>query len=169
MRKVYRLADRGLKHLESLPDGEQKGLFNVKMLVIKVHAAYKHGDEVPELVNRLQEAADAATGWGLHSEAVSALHARSWLQQWSNDARGASQTSLRAEEASRQADDITRCGQLANTGRCLLEVEQQISRAFILIDQAETMAKALYRISSSLSGPDPMRFVGTAISTAHVR
>ena len=117
--------------------------FNVKMLVIKVHAAYKHGDEVPELVDRLQEAADAATGCGLHNEAVSALHARSWLQQWSNDARGAGQTALQAEEASRKADDITRCGQLANTGRCLLEVEQQISRAFILIDQAETMAKTL--------------------------
>jgi hypothetical protein len=58
---------------------------------------------------------------GLHGEATSALHTRSWLQQWSNDARGAGQSTLRAEEASRKADQTTRCYQVANTGRCLLE------------------------------------------------
>ena len=86
--EAYRLAERGLKHLDGLPDGEQKVRFHVKLLVIKVHAAYKHGEEVPELVSRLQEAADTAMALGLHNEAVSALHARSWLQQWSNDTSG---------------------------------------------------------------------------------
>ncbi len=124
--EAYRLAERGLKHLDGLPDGEQKARFLVKLLVVKVHAAYKHGDEVPELLSRLQEAADTATALGLHNEAVSAHHARSWLQQWLNDTSGASQSALRAEEASRKADEITRCHQVANTGRCLLEVEQHI-------------------------------------------
>jgi class 3 adenylate cyclase len=141
--EAYRLAERGLKHLDGLPDGEQKARFHVKLLVVKVHAAYKHGDEVPGLVSRLQEATDTAITLGLHSEVISALHAISWLQQWSNDARGASQTSLRAEEASRKADEITCCQQVANTGRCLLEVEQQVSRALVLIDEAEVMARAL--------------------------
>jgi class 3 adenylate cyclase len=141
--EAYRLAERGLKHLDGLPDGEQKARFHVKLLVVKVHAAYKHGDEVPALVNDLQVAADTARAWGLHNEAVSALHARSWLLQWSNDASGASQSSLKAEEASRKADDITRCQQVANTGRCLLEVEQQISHALGLVSEAETMASTL--------------------------
>jgi len=141
--EAYRLAERGVRHLECLPEGERKVLFRVKLLVIKVHAAYRHGEEVPELVTALQEAADAAVIFGFHNEAVAALHARSWLQQWSNDATGASRTALRAAEASREADDTTRCYQMANTGRCLLEVEQQISRAFMMIDEAETMARAL--------------------------
>jgi hypothetical protein len=141
--EAYRLAERGLKHLDGLPDSEQKARFHVKLLVLKVHAAYKHGDEVPELVNRLQETADTARALGLHNEAVSALHARAWLQLWSNDARGASQTALNAEEASRKADEISRCHQIANTGRCLLEVEQQISRALLLIDEAEVAARTL--------------------------
>ena len=50
---------------------------------------------------------------------------------------------FRAEEASRKADEITRCQQIANTGRCLLEVEQQIPRALALVDEAETMARTL--------------------------
>ncbi len=141
--EAYRLAQSGLDHLESLPDGAQRVLFRVKLLTIKVYAAYKHGDEVPQLVDSLQEAADAAMKCGFHNEAVAALHVRSWLQQWSNDARGAGQTSVKAEEASRNADDSTRCYQMANTGRCLLEVEQQIPRALTLIEHAETMANRL--------------------------
>ncbi len=50
---------------------------------------------------------------------------------------------MKAEEASRNADNTTRCYQMANTGRCLLEVEQQIPRAFTLIDEAESMASSL--------------------------
>ncbi len=94
-------------------------------------------------MERLQHAADAAMILGLHNEATSALHTKSWLQQWSNDARGAGQSTLQAEEASRKADQTTRCFQVANTGRCLLEVEQQISRALAMVDEAAAMAKAL--------------------------
>ena len=50
--EAYRLAERGLRHLDCLPEGERKARFRVKLLVIKVHAAYRHGEEVPELVNR---------------------------------------------------------------------------------------------------------------------
>ena len=74
---------------------------------------------------------------------LGSLGSRAWLQLWSNDARGASQTALNAEEASRKADEISRCHQIANTGRCLLEVEQQISRALLLIDEAEVAARTL--------------------------
>jgi class 3 adenylate cyclase len=141
--EAYRLAERGLRHLECLPEGERKVLFHVKLLEIKVHAAYKHGEEAAGLAACLQAAADAAIIFGFHNEAVAALHAKSWLLQWSNDATGASRSALRAAEASRKADDTTRCYQMANTGRCLLEVEQQISRAFMTIDEAETMATVL--------------------------
>jgi tetratricopeptide (TPR) repeat protein len=58
-----------------------------------------------------------------------------------NDASGAGQTALKAEEVSRKADEITRCQQIANAGLCLLEVEEQIPRALVMIDEAETMAR----------------------------
>jgi len=141
--EAYRLAERGLTHLDSLPDGEQKVLFHVKLLVIKAHAAYRHGHEVTALIDRLQQAADTAATFGLHNEASSAFIASGWLQQWSNDLKGASGTALRAEEASRKGDQITHCYQVAQTGRCLLEVEQQVSRAFALVDEAEAMARTL--------------------------
>ena len=113
--EARRLAERGLTHLDGLPDGEQKVRFHIKLLVIKVHSSRRRGDEGPELAKRLQEAADAAITLGLHNEAVSALHdeAGSTLV---NDTRGASQVSLKAEEASRKADQITRCHQIAKPG-----------------------------------------------------
>jgi tetratricopeptide (TPR) repeat protein len=140
--EANRLAERGLTHLDSLPDGEQKVRFHIKLLVIKVHALYKQRDEVQALANELQEAADAAMTLGLHNEAVSALYAGSWLHYMSHDTKGASQTSLKAEEASRNADRITRCNQIANTSFCLLDVEQEIPRALEMIDEAETIARA---------------------------
>jgi tetratricopeptide (TPR) repeat protein len=141
--EAHRLAERGLTHLDGISDGEQKVRFRIKLLVIKVHAGHRRGDEVPELAKHLQEAADTAMTLGLHNEAVSALYAQSWLHYRSHDTRGASQTSLQAEEVSRKADQTTRCNQIANTGFCLLNVEQQIPRALEMIDEAETIAKTL--------------------------
>jgi hypothetical protein len=141
--EAYRLAERGLVHLGHLPDGERKVRFQIGLLSIKVHAAYKYRDEIPNLLVRLEEAADVAITLGLHNEAVAAFYAKAWLQQWSNDTRGASETVLRAEETSRKADEMTRCYQVANTGRCLLEVELQIPRALAMVDEAETMSQRL--------------------------
>jgi predicted ATPase/class 3 adenylate cyclase len=141
--EAYRLAERGLEHLEGLPDGEQKVLFRIQLLAMTVFVGHRHRDKAPELINRLQAAADAAMAMGFQGEAIPALHAKSYLQQWSNDAKGASETTLRAAEASRKSDEITRCYQAANTGRCLLEVDQQIPRALALVDEAKAMARTL--------------------------
>jgi hypothetical protein len=80
---------------------------------------------------------------GVHEDAATALTAMGWLQQKANDDEQASRASLKAEEASRPADELTRCHQLANTGRCLLEVEREIPHALTLISEAESMAARL--------------------------
>ncbi len=143
-REAYRLSEHGLQHLGGLPDGERRVRFHVKLLWIKVHATYRHGADVAKLADQLQEVADTAMALGLNNQAVAALHDKSWLLQWSNDFIGASGTSLKAEEASRYSDEITRCYQFTNTSRCLLEVEQQVGRALAMVDEAETMARALH-------------------------
>ncbi len=141
--EATRLAERGLGHLDRLAQNEQKVRFLIKLLALKVYATFKHGPEVLELMDRLQTAADTAKDLGLHSEAADALLAKGCLHQWTNDPKGASLTSLRAAEVSRTADAVTRSHHLATTGRCLLEVEQQIPRALALIEEAEATAAPL--------------------------
>jgi hypothetical protein len=50
---------------------------------------------------------------------------------------------LRAEAISRTIDDAKRCQQLANTGRCLLDVEADIAQARSFLAQAMEMADRL--------------------------
>jgi class 3 adenylate cyclase len=142
--EAYRLAERGLVHLDRLAGGEQQVLARIRLLKIKTYAGvHRHRDEAPALMDHLREAADAAVALGLHGQAIPALDGISYLQQWLNDTRGAGETTLRAEETSRKADETTQCHQIANTGRCLLEVEQQTPRALALVEEAEALARTL--------------------------
>ena len=136
-------ADRGLAHLERLPVGKDRIRHQIKLLELKLFAstgATPH--ETSGQLAVLERATDAAVMAGLYSEAVAALHARSWIYWHLNDAAGAERMTLRAEKISRTADMATRCQQLANTGRCLLDVEASIPRALSLVGEAEAMAEA---------------------------
>jgi predicted ATPase len=94
--EAYRLAERGLKHLDRLPEGEQKVLAQIRLLEIKAYAVvHRHRDEAPALMHHLRQAADAAMALGLHSQAIPALHGISYLQQWTNVALGANASSRR--------------------------------------------------------------------------
>ncbi len=136
-------ADRGLAHLERLPAGKENIRQHIKLLELKLFASSgtTPRDTSGQLA-ALERATDAAVMAGLFSEAVTTLHARSWIYWRVNDAAGAKQMTLRAEKISRTADTATRCQQLANTGRCLLDVEASIPRALSLMGEAETMAEA---------------------------
>ena len=106
---------------------------NIKLLELRVFASFTARaarDEGP--VGCAGRATDAALMAGLFSEAVAAL-ARPVLDlhRLNNDTAGAERMTLRAEKISRTADTATRCQQLANTGRCLLDVEASIPRALV--------------------------------------
>ena len=95
------------------------------LLDLKLVSAASPGVEprAPALQEELKVAIAAAEAEGLHSEAAHGLYLLAWLIFRSNDVVRASETLLAAERASRAADETTRCRQLANTARCLMEVE----------------------------------------------
>ena len=136
-------AERGLAHLQHLPAGRERIRRTIELLGIKAFARAGAGGRDPRpLLAALDVAVDAAALSGLYGEAANALHIAAWLHQNANDTEGARQATLRAEKISRTADIATHCHQLANTGRCLLDVESSIPRALALIHEAEAIAEA---------------------------
>jgi hypothetical protein len=114
------------------------------LLKLRVVAAASPGARrLPSLMEQIQLAVDAAEALSLHAEAASGLHILSWLNQQANDIERTRLTTLQAERLTRRADEATRCQQLANTGRCLLEVETDMPRARGLIAQAQALAESL--------------------------
>ncbi len=136
-------AERGLAHLQHLPAGRERIRQAVELLGIKAFARAGAGGRDPRpLLAALEAAVDAAVLSGLYGEAANALHVAAWLHQHANDTEGARQATLRAEKISRTADSAARCHQLANTGRCLLDVESAIPRALALVQEATAIAEA---------------------------
>lgn len=140
------LAQRGLTHLTRVPTTEGQVRDLIALLELKAFAIITRSGahKLPELVNELRDAADEAVKKGFHADATHALQTIGWILQRANDDEQASQAALKAEEASRASDELNRCYQLSNTGRCLLEVEREIPRALALIREAESMAARLH-------------------------
>lgn len=137
-------AERGLGHVQRLAQGPQRVQLSMALLKLRVVAAASPGARrLPSLMAQIQETVEAAQALSLHAEAASGLHILSWLSQQTNDTERTRLATLQAERLTRRADAVTRCQQLANTGRCLLEVEAEQPRARDLLAQAETQAEAL--------------------------
>jgi DNA-binding SARP family transcriptional activator len=134
-------ADRGRGHLEQLPTGADRARRHIALLNIIVFATATLGVRPKRnLLDELRRAAEAAELLGLHDEASLGWHLVSWWTWRSNDSLSAQQATIRAELASRPTDHATRCQQLANTGRCLLEVEAEVERARAFAGEAGKLA-----------------------------
>lgn len=137
-------AERGLGQAQSLEQGPQRVQLSMALLKLRVVAAASPGARrLPSLMEQIQQTVDAAQALSMHAEAASGLHILSWLSQQANDTERTRLATLQAERLARRADEATRCQQLANTGRCLLEVEADQPRARDLIAQAEALAEVL--------------------------
>jgi tetratricopeptide (TPR) repeat protein len=137
-------AERGLALLERLPSGADRITAQIALLKLRVVASVGPGDtRLPQLTEEMKAVIGAAEMLGLHAAAASGLHILSWLTQWSNDLPSTLAATLRAERLSRTADSETHCLQLANTGRCLLEVEGDVVQARALVDAAALQAEAM--------------------------
>jgi hypothetical protein len=99
--------------------------------------------QVADLLTEIQGAADDAEAFGLSQDAAFAYHLKAWLTWRSNESDTAHAATLEAERTSRTAADATRCLQLANTGRCLLDVEADIDRARRFVQEAASLAAKL--------------------------
>jgi DNA-binding SARP family transcriptional activator len=136
-------AERGLAHLEHLPASRERIRQTIALLEVRAFAGIGAAVRDPRaLLDAIEKACDAAVLVGSFGEAVRAQHVASWLYVGANDTERARLATLRAEQISRTADTAIRCHQLANTGRCLLEVDSAGPHAMALIAEATTMAEA---------------------------
>jgi DNA-binding SARP family transcriptional activator len=141
-RAALDMADRGLGHLAQLPPDSTRARSHLALLKVKVFASASPGIRMkPEVFEELQQSVEAAELMGVQDyDAALGWHMISWWNQQSNNTSKAQQAILRAELLTRPLDELTRVQQLANTGRCLLEVEGDVERARSFLREAEEIA-----------------------------
>lgn len=142
--EAAQVADRGLALLAELPPNADRARLEIGLLRLRVAAAAAPGGaRLPDLGARITQAAGTAQALGLHADAASAWELLAYCRQQAGDAAGARDASLAAERCTRRADDATRCQQLANTGRCLVDIEADADRGRTLLAEAEALADDL--------------------------
>lgn len=142
--EAAQVAERGLALVDELPPGAPHARLEIGLLRLRVAAASAPGGRrLPDLSERIARAIDAALALGLHAEASSAWEILSYWHQHVGDAGAARDASLAAERCTRLADASTRCRQLANSGRCLIDIEADVERGRTLLDEAAAMADGL--------------------------
>ncbi len=138
------VAERGLARLEALAPGEQRVRLEVALLRLRVaSAAGPAGRRLPALAERMEHAIGEAETLGLHEEAASGWEMLAYLRQRASDSGPAHAATLAAERMTRRADAATHCTQLANSGRCLLDIEADMQRGRELLAEAATQAAEL--------------------------
>jgi DNA-binding SARP family transcriptional activator/nucleoside-triphosphatase THEP1 len=143
-RDAAQVAERGLALLDGLAAGAPRTRLEVGLLRLRVAAAAAPGGRgLPDLRVRIRHAVDAALAQGQHGVASSGWEILAYWCQQTGDALGAQEATLAAERCARLADSFTRCQQLANTGRCLIDIEADGERGRALLANAEALAAEL--------------------------
>jgi DNA-binding SARP family transcriptional activator len=138
------VAERGLAHARSLPRGSERVRLEIRLLAARLVSMASSGSACPaSMEQEFEQAIQEAEALSLHAEVVEGLHRLSWLTQQANDVERTRQVTIRAAAAARKADAATRCKQLANTGRCLLELERDLQRARTVLEEAQALAERL--------------------------
>jgi predicted ATPase/DNA-binding SARP family transcriptional activator len=143
--EAAQVAERGLALLDEVASGPERAQLEIGLLRLRVAAAAAPGGRrLPALADRIERAIAAAEAHALHVEASAGWEILAFWRQQSGDAAGAHDASLAAERCTRRADAITRCQQLANTGRCLVDIEADGERGRALLDDAAALAAELH-------------------------
>ena len=138
------VAERGLRRVAALPPGAQRVRLEIALLRLRVAAAAgPAGNPLPDLADRILRAVTDAEGHGLLDEAACGWETLAYLRQWSSGSGDAREATLAAERATRRGDAATHCAQLANSGRCLLDIEADVERGRELLAEATAQAAAL--------------------------
>ena len=134
------LAGRGHSHLDRLPDDRLRRELVISLFRIQLLAAAGPGlRPLPRIVDELTKAIADAEAVSLHAAAATGHYLLSVLHQETGAASRARQSTLRAAEVGRETDQQTFAQQLANTARCLIELETEIPRARSLLAEAEVL------------------------------
>ncbi|MEP7281444.1 MAG: AAA family ATPase [Rubrivivax sp.] len=137
-------ADHGLACVADLMPGPERVKLEIGLLGVCVAAAAGPGGRrLPALVERIEAATRAAEALGLHAEAGEGWQILAFWQQQASDTGRTHASTLAAERLTRRADAATHCRQLANSGRCLLDIEADPVRGRELLEEAATLATEL--------------------------
>ena len=138
------VAERGLAHVEELEPGAQQVRLEVGLLRLRVSAAAQpSGRKLPALEKRIERSIEAAEALGLHAQAAAGWEILAYWQQQASASDRARDATIAAAHLTRDADRTTRCQQLANSGRCLLDIEADPGRGRALLDEAAALANEL--------------------------
>jgi DNA-binding SARP family transcriptional activator len=129
------LAERGLRMIDSIEGTERPGL-EIALLEIQVEAAGGARRNLLATESRLVDAIARAHASSDRAAETCGYQLLSHLFEDSGDVQRARQASLFALDAGRAADGKTSARQLANTSRCLLQLERDIGRARALAKEA---------------------------------
>ncbi len=128
---------RGLFNLEHVKADSGRARLSVSLLGIQILASSDNRlRRWPRLLDTLSTAVAVAEAAGLQAEAAAGYHLLCILHQDEGDDARAQAATLRAAEVGRHADTATAAGQLANTARCLIELELDIGRSRLLVAEA---------------------------------
>lgn len=133
-------AERGMHHLARVEIGPDRARLHIALMKIQILAS--SGSRLrrwPHLIGGLSAAIAAAELDHLETDAATGYYLLSVLYQDDGDVAKAQATTLRAAETSRNADIATAAAQLANTARCLIELELDIGRSRKLLAEANAM------------------------------
>ena len=137
-------SERGLHHADRLSFGADQIEMRIALLKVRILAAAGPGMRpLPPLIETVMGAAKHAEQLGLHAAAATAHYLLSVLHQEAGETHKAQRSTLRAAAAGRSADQLTRARQLANTARCLLELETEVGRARELISEAKAIVNPI--------------------------
>jgi len=133
------LAEQGVSLLPALPR-EERLRQHLTLLHVRVHS-----DRRPERLERaaqeLSRLVLEAEASGLSDVVAEGLHLISWAHYFREDEQGAMRGSLRSAEVARlEPDPLVRARSLAQAGRCLAQIEQEVDRAARLLDEAAAAA-----------------------------
>lgn len=137
-------AERGLAHVAQLALTAERVTLEIGLLRLRVAAAAgPEGRRLPALAERVERAIAAAEAQGLSAQAAAGWEILAFLQQRSSEPEKTLVSTLAAERQAHRADAATRCQQLANSGRCLLDIEADPARGRELLDEAAALASTL--------------------------
>ncbi len=137
-------ADRGLACVDQLMPGAERVRLEIGLLRLRVAgAAGPGGRRLPALAERIERAIEAAEALALHAQAAAGWEILAFWRQQHSDPGRTHEATLAAERMTRRADAVTHCLQLANSGRCLLDIEADPARGRALLDEAAALAAEL--------------------------
>jgi hypothetical protein len=143
-REAAAVAERGLAYAGELASGVERARLEIGLLGLCVTAAAgPGGGRLPAYAGRIERAIAAAEALALHPEAAAGWQILAFWQQQASDTGRTRESTLAAERATRRADETTHCLQLANSGRCLLEIEADPAHGRALLEEAIAQAGVL--------------------------